>query len=198
MTTEAKDERIKQQIREAARELFQKWGLLKTTMEDIAKAARKGKSTLYYYFKNKDEIFEEIVYEELNSIISSARTAMETQTSAEGRLRAYWLCTLAEVRQRRTLYDAVFGENSNLETTIATLRKKLDEHELVIISKVLADGVRSGELRLLNEQDIIRLSHILLLTYRTIMFEYALKNAFDEGSELIKLAITVYLKGLKS
>ena len=41
----------------AATGLFSRFGLEKTTMEDIAKAARKGKSTLYYYFKNKEAVF---------------------------------------------------------------------------------------------------------------------------------------------
>jgi AcrR family transcriptional regulator len=198
MNSHSKDELIKQQILDAARGLFQKWGLLKTTMEDIAKAARKGKSTLYYYFKSKDEIFEDIVNEELNTIIMLSRVAMERQTSAEGKLSAYWLCTITEATQRRAVYDAVFGENSNVETTIATLRGKHDDLELAVISKVLEDGVRSGELRLLNDQDIVRLSNILLLTFRTIMQEYAFKNAFDEGAEMIKLVTKVFLRGLKS
>jgi len=48
-----KDELIKAAIIEAARRVFQKWGLKKSTMEDIAEEAGKGKSTLYYYFKSK-------------------------------------------------------------------------------------------------------------------------------------------------
>ena len=51
-----KDEIIKAKILEGADKLFQKYGLGKTTMEDIAKDAGKGKSTLYYYFKSKEEI----------------------------------------------------------------------------------------------------------------------------------------------
>ena len=51
-----KDDIIRADILRAAEALFQKWGLKKTTMEDIAKEAGKGKSTLYYYFKSKAEI----------------------------------------------------------------------------------------------------------------------------------------------
>ncbi|PKN72465.1 MAG: TetR/AcrR family transcriptional regulator, partial [Deltaproteobacteria bacterium HGW-Deltaproteobacteria-10] len=55
-----KDEEVKQAIKAAAKRVFAKWGLNKTTMEDIAGEAGKGKSTLYYYFKSKEEIFETV------------------------------------------------------------------------------------------------------------------------------------------
>ncbi|MFW6389223.1 MAG: TetR/AcrR family transcriptional regulator, partial [Marinilabiliaceae bacterium] len=48
-------------ILKSARELFAKFGYRKTTMEDIAQALRKGKSSLYYYFKNKEEIFQAVI-----------------------------------------------------------------------------------------------------------------------------------------
>jgi AcrR family transcriptional regulator len=198
MNNLSKDERIKQQIREAARSLFQKWGLQKTTMEDIAKAAEKGKSTLYYYFKSKDEIFDEIVSEEFNAILLKAQAAMVSQKTSEGKLRAFLSSTVNEARQRATIYEIVFGEISKLESAVAKLRKIQTERELEIISGILADGVRSGELKLLNEQDTHHLATLLMLTFRTVMFEYAFKNAFDEANEMIDLAITIFMGGLKS
>jgi AcrR family transcriptional regulator len=198
MNIQAKDERIRQQIREAARGLFQKWGLIKTTMEDIAKAAQKGKSTLYYYFKSKDEIFEEIASEEFHAIVIAAQAAMEKQTSAEGKLRAYLLCMIEEIQKRATVYEVVFGEISKVESIASTLRKKQDEHELEVISKILVDGVRSGELKLLNDQDIHRMSSIILLSFKTLVLEYAMKNALDELIETVDFGIKVFMRGLQN
>ncbi|MCK4357400.1 MAG: helix-turn-helix transcriptional regulator, partial [Candidatus Cloacimonetes bacterium] len=44
----------KEQILKVAGNIFAKFGLKKTTMDEIAKLARMGKSTLYYYFKSKE------------------------------------------------------------------------------------------------------------------------------------------------
>ena len=68
-----KDEEVKKEIIEAAKVVFQKWGLKKTTMEDIAKEAGKGKSTLYYYFKSKEEIFEMLAKAEINNILYKSK-----------------------------------------------------------------------------------------------------------------------------
>ncbi len=39
-----------------AGELFSRYGYKKTTMDDIADALQKGKSSIYYYFQNKEDI----------------------------------------------------------------------------------------------------------------------------------------------
>ena len=56
-----KDELMVREILATAKKLFAQHGLKKTTMEDIANALGKGKSTLYYYFPGKTEIFEAVV-----------------------------------------------------------------------------------------------------------------------------------------
>jgi AcrR family transcriptional regulator len=50
-----KEEIFKEDIIREAQKLFQTYGLKKTTMEDIAKALGKGKSTLYYYYQSKEQ-----------------------------------------------------------------------------------------------------------------------------------------------
>ena len=56
--------KAKTQLIEAAGVTFSRFGYRKTTMDDIAFAAGKGKSSLYYYFKNKEEVFEAVVEKE--------------------------------------------------------------------------------------------------------------------------------------
>jgi len=82
----SKDEEAKTAILEAAKRVFQKWGLNKTTMEDIAHEAGKGKSTLYYYFKSKDEIFEFLIKNELNSILTKAKTTINQISTSKEKL----------------------------------------------------------------------------------------------------------------
>ncbi len=47
----------KQEILDAASELFLRYGYRKTTLDDVANAVRIRKSTLYHYFNNKEDLF---------------------------------------------------------------------------------------------------------------------------------------------
>lgn len=55
----------KDNIIRAAKELFSKQGIERTTMDEIAKKADYSKSTIYVYFKSKDEIYNHILYENM-------------------------------------------------------------------------------------------------------------------------------------
>ncbi|HIE30743.1 TPA: TetR/AcrR family transcriptional regulator, partial [Candidatus Poribacteria bacterium] len=56
----------KEFIIEASRELFARFGLKKTTMDEIAKKCGMSKATLYYYFKSKEDIFRAVIDKEFN------------------------------------------------------------------------------------------------------------------------------------
>jgi len=62
-------------ILSAAKRLFLEKGIAQTTMDDISKEADYSKSTVYVYFKSKDEIYNHIIlehYESLKAALSEA------------------------------------------------------------------------------------------------------------------------------
>jgi AcrR family transcriptional regulator len=74
----------RQQLVEAAAEVFLRYGYRKTTLDDIAEAAGLQKSSLYHYFENKDELFREALrfihdtmFEKLSAAFEGRRKLME-------------------------------------------------------------------------------------------------------------------------
>ena len=61
--------KTREMLVDVARQLFAKSGLENTTMNDIAIASRKGRRTLYTYFKNKNEIYWAVVESELAHLL---------------------------------------------------------------------------------------------------------------------------------
>ena len=54
-------EEVRTHIVGVARRIFTRHGFRKATMEEIASSSRMGKSSIYYYFKSKEEIFRALV-----------------------------------------------------------------------------------------------------------------------------------------
>ena len=50
--------------------LFGRFGFQKTSMDEIAKIARKAKGSLYYHFSSKEDLFREVVQKEVDEIKS--------------------------------------------------------------------------------------------------------------------------------
>ena len=51
----------KESILSVANKLFSRFGFHKTSMDEIAKIARKAKGSLYYHFASKEDLFREVV-----------------------------------------------------------------------------------------------------------------------------------------
>ena len=67
----------------AARELFETKGVQDTTMDDIALQADYSKSTIYVYFRSKEDIYNSIVVDYLDILIGEMTVYIEGDTSFE-------------------------------------------------------------------------------------------------------------------
>ena len=95
-----KDEINRANIIEASKAVFRQYGYEKVTMNDIADAAGKGRSTLYYYFNNKYEVFEQVAIEEYSAILKPAEMQIKKSKSLSENLVLYNRCKLLGASQR--------------------------------------------------------------------------------------------------
>lgn len=73
----------KNNILETAKKLFVEKGIEQTTMSDIAKTADYSKSTIYVYFKSKDDIFHHILFEHMSALKDGLKNCIDQNISME-------------------------------------------------------------------------------------------------------------------
>jgi AcrR family transcriptional regulator len=94
-TTDAvREEQTRIEIIDAAQKLFQKYGIDKTTMDDIAREVGKGKSTLYYYYESKEDVFYAVVSKEKDEVVESVKKSKKLKKNASDKLKAFFLLIL--------------------------------------------------------------------------------------------------------
>lgn len=138
------------QLIKAAAQIFQRYGFKKTTMDDIAFAAGKGKSSLYYYFKNKEEVFEAVVDFEAELLKTDIYSTIEKTESARDKLRSYILIRMKRFGAKGNLYEAL---NDNFLITfsfIEKIRNKHREWELAELGTILQYGIERKEFKDVN------------------------------------------------
>ena len=79
-------QRTRAQLVDVARQLFAKKGVEETTMNDIAVASKKGRRTLYTYFKSKDQIYLAVVESELEVLSTKMEQAAERHTAPDDKI----------------------------------------------------------------------------------------------------------------
>ena len=110
-------------IVDTAKRLFLEKGVAGTTMDDIAKEAEYSKSTIYVYFKNKDEIYNYIILEHIKLLRNSISQALQ---NAPGFPDGYFAVCNALVTFYNT-YPLYF------ESILGEIKIPKDESEAVLI-----------------------------------------------------------------
>ena len=70
-------------------QIFSRYGFKKTTMDEIAKELKMGKSSVYYYFKSKEDIFEAVVLYEANVLRNELTKAIKSVESPVDKMKNY-------------------------------------------------------------------------------------------------------------
>jgi AcrR family transcriptional regulator len=81
--TEKEKTRLRQKMLRAARDLFARKGLKKTSLEDMTSAAGIAKSTFYVFFESKEALFLEVLAEDGPTV--AARMQAELSSAANAR-----------------------------------------------------------------------------------------------------------------
>ncbi len=134
----------RQIIIEASRSLFARYGFRKTTMEEIASAAHMGKSSIYHYFKSKEDVFRSVIRQEEDILKEQISKAVKSQKLPQDKLRIYVKTRVQVLNQLANYYSAFKDEYLEQYSFIQDLRKEADEYEFETIKSVLKEGVDRG------------------------------------------------------
>ena len=138
--------KTKAKLVDVARQLFAKMGVENTTMNDIALASKKGRRTLYTYFKSKDEIYLAVVESELDILSDMMKRVAEKNISPDEKLLEMIYTRLDAVKEvvyrNGTLRAYFFRDIWRVEK----VRKKFDAKEVQLFKAVLLEGQAKGVL----------------------------------------------------
>jgi len=105
-------EEVKNSIIAVARQIFSRFGFKKTTMDEIAIASRKGKSSIYYYFESKEDIFQAVVEKEASMLKRELQEAIKQVADPKEKLKVYVLVRMKTLKNLANYYD---GASNNEE-----------------------------------------------------------------------------------
>lgn len=193
-----KDEIIVNEIIASAKLLFQQYGLQKTTMEDIAKAAGKGKSTLYYYFKSKDQIFNSVVELEMDDFFTTVKDAVDKEDDVQAKLKIYILHKITTLKHKTNLYRLTIKSYTNKSMTdlFIQLRDRYDHKEITLLSAILEKGIENKIFSKSIEKDITLLSELMISGIRGVEMDMISRNKYNDLDSKVNFLSQILIKGL--
>jgi AcrR family transcriptional regulator len=136
------------QLLAIARRLFAQHGYDRTSLRDIAEAAHITKAALYYYFPNKDALYERIVLESVQLLHDQVAAAVARAEGPTARVRAFMEASAHVQDHGRDRWIA--GSNAFWQAATGGQRMaalKLRDSYEGLLRQCIAEGIAAGEMR---------------------------------------------------
>ena len=144
-----------QGIIDTASELFQKFGLKKTTMEEIASGAGMGKSSLYYYFKSKEDVYKSVLLNEFEHFKDLITSELLMYGSPKQSISVYIKLVYSHIFNFPNLKAILLKTDpSSLDEPSLNMIQVFEAWELTVIQEMLHRGVTCSDFREMNDEEI--------------------------------------------
>ncbi len=188
-------EQLQQQralICEAALRLFQEKGYYETSMREIAAVANVGKSTLYDYFKSKDEILVSYFIDQILDLTKRAEDICRQNTTIGEKIRRIMQMHLSYLLEHKHTFLRLSLEAQRLsmesQDQIQVVRHTYQD----LIRALIEEGIRTGEFRPVDPLFAARsiMSLLSIVTY----------SARPTGTpeEMLEQAISILFSGIQA
>lgn len=171
-----KDE-VRDQLVQAARQVFARYGYKKTALDDIAKEARKGKSTIYYYFKSKDDIFKAVIDAEAEIRVKTIDDQISTIEDPQQKLKTYIYVRMLTLKKVGNYYEAIKNDLLDNLYFVNSLRNNHFDAEISLVKNLLLEGIGKHVYTIQNPELTAKTIVTLLQGFEVPLI---LKNLSDE------------------
>ncbi len=179
----------KKRILEASMDVFSRKGYAAANIREIAKTAQISIGTIYIYFKNKEELYQNLIENKKKELTDRIVAMSPGKKSASEALKEFIRVHLEyAVRHREfiLLHIREHGFSFGIEKKRAFFNQQIE-----IIERIIKNGIKSGEFRKSNSVDVAR---IIMATLRGIILTIALDNVNIKPEALSDFILCALLK----
>jgi AcrR family transcriptional regulator len=185
----------KERIITIAEKFFAKFGIKKTTMDEIAKTARMGKSTLYYYFKNKEEIFAEVIQKEAHFMKQKLDEAVREAASPQEKMKAYVLTRMKRLKELSNYYCTLTDQYLEYYSFVEKERADFTSYEIKSIKNILVEGSEKG---IFSVEDVDATAWAIVISMKGLEYPLLLRNSGEDMETEINKLLGILFKGIET
>ncbi len=185
----------KQRLLTTASKTFSKYGFYKTSMDEIARSARKAKGSLYYHFSSKELLFREVVLSELDFLKEQLSLIFEDHNAdSRDSIRAYMNKRMEVMNISINYQETLRPEFYEFYEFLNDVISEMDQWEKQQITKILNRGVAREELELPGNIEVY--AEMLLIFLKGLETPLFLKGQYERLISNFDNLIGILTKGI--
>ncbi len=185
----------KDKILSVAEKLFSRFGFHKTSMDEIAKIARKAKGSLYYHFASKEDLFREVVSKEIYNLQSNLSVIISNnELKAAEKIKLYLIKRMEILNNAVSYHETIKADFFEHFDFIDDLRAGLDNWEKNNIEKIILQGIDNGEFATDINTNV--LLDVFIMVLKGLEIPFFLQGKYDKYSPHFDDLSEILIRGL--
>jgi len=188
-----KSKDLRKLIVDNAQEIFSRFGLKKTTVDDIAATINKAKSSIYYYFKSKEEIYEAVIEKEADMLRKEIHNEIDKYELPQDKIKAYIITRMKMFHKLANFYSTFQKEYIENYSFINRIRVKYDKEEIEIIKQILDYGIKKHNLKV---NDIELTGFAILTAMKGFEYYWTVEKDIEHIEKDVNYLLDILFYGL--
>lgn len=182
------------EILQAATKSFTLFGYKATTIEQVAKIANVGKGTIYTFFSNKEELFQEVVFHLINEMKHETDQLIDVNASFIQNAHTA-LMKMLEFRERHLLFAKLIEEETAIRTPeVKQMLLKIEQEIVTYVAMRIRNGIQKDEIIDCNPEHV---AYLLFKSYLAFIVDWQLThNEPLNEQEILTLFTETIFRGL--
>lgn len=188
------DVQKKQLIKTAAKDLFFRFGFTKTSMDDIARQSGLAKPTLYYYYTNKQEIFNAVVIDEAGRFMDKVEESLPSDLPADQKTKLFFQLIYKGLKkyaaEMNKVPDLMYDSSPHGKPIVEAINKSFAEK----LEPLLLEGKEGG---MFDFKDVDVTTSTLVFMTDFLNLEWIRLQPEKIRDQVVERMIEIVLNGLK-
>jgi AcrR family transcriptional regulator len=181
-------------ILEAARRRFLRFGVRKTTVDEVAREAGCSRTTLYAHFRNKQDLYASLLQQDAEAFIAEAAGALAKGGRAGAKIRRIVEITRRHYAHNHILRHALAGDaEMSLAPVAHAFTQEQEKRVVSLLREVLEEGVVEGSLRSIDAE---RVAYLMFHLGQVLVERETSGDAEYPFDEIVGLMDDVFARGI--
>jgi len=188
------DIEVRSQIIDSATKYFSRYGFHKTTMDEIARNIHKAKGVLYYYFKNKEDLFNEVLKQELGSVKAALLKIVNSNKNALAIMTEYILTRFKLLNNAVNYHETLKADFFEKYHFVKDVREDFETFDQNQFTAIIQRGNDEGYLEVRNVGPTV---DVAMMIIRSIEIPLFLQDKYKEYEKTIHELILMITSSLR-
>lgn len=175
--------------------LIEKYGFTKLSLNDIAHELGKTKGFLYYYFPDKDAIFQAAIELKVQETQTQLQLVLSQEKTGLDKIRRYCLFLLETVRNAMPsilkLREDIRTKQPSMLNSLLEMSNSLTRMKIPLLEEMLREGVKDGSLPRHSKTEVYAISRVIAWTMQGFVYDSLMGNLDSDPDESLRVILSL-------